>query len=194
MLEECLLFPLKHVLYPQGVLPLTVYKDHELSLITNSIKTKQRLVTSLITEEQAINNSHIPYNIGTIAKIVNFNSHQNGLLTLYFCGQERVRIHYYDQDNGQLVGHVKKLSSTKDNIPPEYAFLVTDLKQRFNRKGMNAYKQRYQTRDWQSVEWVSCRLSELLPLSSDQHYKLLALDPYERLNLLKKMIINSSWV
>jgi Lon protease-like protein len=98
------------------------------------------------------------------------------------------------QENKSTIAKIEPFPSVKvKKLPEKYEVLSHILKHHLQRDGMEKYTQ-YLEEDWDNADWISCRLSELLPINQQQHYELFILEPVERLCQLKKMMKNKGWI
>lgn len=195
MLQELALFPLNNVLFPSGILSLKIFEPRYLSMVSDCLRNDKPFLTVLIKEGQETGNAAAFHKRGTLAKIINFDQHSNGLLEISCRGLTMAEvINYRVQKDQLIIGQVEQHPSPeKSLLPLQYNNLIHFLKGLINRDGMDKYRQ-YLEEDWNNSEWVSCRLSEVLPLPQHQHYELLMMQPLERLELLNKIMTNNNWI
>ncbi len=195
MQRELSLFPRNNVLYPSGVLSLAIYEPRYLSMVSDCLSHNKPFVIVLISERQEIGKTAKFNKIGTLATIKDFNQNNNGLLEIVCRGQELVRIFDYKiNQNGLIVGQVEKIPSIENlEFLSEYQIFSDFLKEMLQREGMRRYRDSLEE-DWDNPEWLSYRLSEILPLSQEQHYQLLTISTHERFKILKKIMIHQGWL
>ena len=133
--------------------------------------------------------------IGTLATIKDFNQNKNGLLEIVCRGQALVRIlDYKINQNELIVGQVEEIHSIENvEFLVEYQILSDFLKAMIQREGMRRYRDSLEE-DWDNPEWLSYRLSEILPLSQEQHYQLLTISTHGRFKILKKIMVHQGWL
>jgi Lon protease-like protein len=123
--------------------------------------------------------------IGTLALIRDFNTLPNGLLGIVAEGGQRFRVlDTRSRDNGLLLGRVEWLHEPIPKSVPEQFHVLAQVLERLLDKVGDNYPgwHRGQLDD---ADWVSFRLTELLPLSSLEKQSLLGLeDPELRLQRL----------
>jgi Lon protease-like protein len=125
--------------------------------------------------------------IGTAARIVDFEQLPGGLLGVLSRGTQRFRLlQRTTQADGLHIGEVEWLADTTEPLPEEHAPLVTVLRRVLPKLGsLQAHLQP----DYEDSAWVSYRLADLLPLTRPAQQRLLALDSArDRLAILAPMI------
>lgn len=186
---EIPLFPLRTVLFPDGLLPLRIFEQRYLSMVRHCARTDSGFGVCLIVEgEEAISPVRIaPF--GTMAHIVDWFTLEDGLLGVSAIGAARFRVeHTRKQTDGLMLGTVVPLPEPEPQIlPPDYAVLAQVLS-RFMDKMGDQYPD-YTPAMLDDALWVGYRLSELLPLSSIEKQNLLEkTDPIERLQDLLEIL------
>ncbi|HFC92137.1 MAG TPA: hypothetical protein ENJ51_04920 [Leucothrix mucor] len=189
MPTELTLFPVNSVLYPNGLMTVRIIKPHELSMVSDcSRNEKAFMMASRI--DKAENTDSTPFNeIGTLAYIVDFDMPSSGILEISCRGLERAKITCYKtRADGLIITQIERLPSIKYfKLPRKYQVLQEVLRSYTERDGMQRYKEELEE-DWDNPDWLGCRLSEILPVSRQQHYELLVMEPLERLFQIKKLL------
>jgi Lon protease-like protein len=142
----------------------------------------------LIREGSEISSSVETTDIGTTARIVDFQTLEGGLLGLLCRGESRFRIRQRSQQGDGLNRAAVDWVSDRENVPlaAQYQPLVKILRDALSR--LAKLRQFIEPR-YEDATWVSYRLAELLPLPVSSQQKLLELDdPNERLALLAPLI------
>ena len=86
------LFPLKAVLFPGGVLSLKVFEPRYLDMAAACLKDGSPFGVCLIASGQEVGKTALPHTIGTLARIVQADMAQPGILLLTVRGDRRFRI------------------------------------------------------------------------------------------------------
>ena len=195
MQRELSLFPLNNVLYPGGVLSLQIFEPRYLSMVSDCLSHNKPFVVVLISEGQEMGKTAKFNKIGTLATIKDFNQNKNGLLEIVCRGQALVRIlDYKINQNELIVGQVEEIHSIENvEFLAKYQILSDFLKAMIQREGMRRYRDSLEE-DWDNPEWLSYRLSEILPLSQEQHYQLLTISTHGRFKILKKIMVHQGWL
>ena len=186
---EIPIFPLKTVLYPDGHLPLQIFEPRYLSMVSRCLQQDEGFGVLLIREGSEVGDAET-YDVGTIAKIVDWFQADNGLLGVTARGTDRFRLESYEQqDDGLYVGRVKVLGrETAAPMPEEYRSLQTVLSTILDELG-DDYSSA--PADFDDASWVGYRLAELLPLPLPTKQIMLEMvDAPERLGLLRPHVEN----
>ena len=85
------LFPLNIVLFPDGPLPLRIFETRYVDMVRRCLREDHGFGVVLIREGNEVGPAET-YDVGTIAKITDFNQLPDGLLGLSCVGQQRFRI------------------------------------------------------------------------------------------------------
>ncbi len=175
------LFPLHTVLLPGGPLQLQVFEPRYLDMVGRCMRSGTPFgVVRILAGSEAGTASDIAAT-GTSARIIDFHSLSNGLLGLLCLGERVFRLESRrGQSDGLVVGQVSWLPQRPTvAVMPQYASLVTALREVLP-KLPPAYA--HIPRNFEDAEWVSYRLLELLPLTSEQRqHSLENHDPLQRL-------------
>ena len=183
------LFPLHSVLVPGGRLALRIFEPRYLDLVRDCSRDDSGFGVCLLLPNPAGGEAHHHARIGTLARIVDFHTLDDGLLGIVTRGQQRFRILGTSvRDNGLLVGQVAWLDEAGHQAVPEDCALLADITARFlDRLGSN-YPD-YRQQDLQDAAWVGYRLVEWLPLQPIEQQVLLELnDPVQRLQRLLRVL------
>jgi Lon protease-like protein len=131
--------------------------------------------------------------IGTTARIVDFNLLPDGLLGITCRGERRFRVERrWREADGLNMGAIEWIDSVSTMsmaVPPEYRHLADLLRRVLPELGeiYAGLEPRYD-----DAEWVGARLIEILPLSMGDKQVCLELDdPLERLALVAPLIRRS---
>ncbi|WP_353569885.1 LON peptidase substrate-binding domain-containing protein [Candidatus Albibeggiatoa sp. nov. BB20] len=180
------LFPLHSVLFPDGLLPLRIFEPRYLEMVSQCLKQNTPFGISLIYDGNEVGEAALTHNIGTIAKIIDWDKEENDLLIIKVVGQQKFKILSQESKKNQLIEAKVQLfpSEASATLTAEYQFFGDLLEQIIQQLG-NIYPQI--SLDYANAHWVSYRLAELLPISLAQRQELLELpDPTRRLAILKQ--------
>lgn len=186
---ELLLFPLRTVLVPGAGLGLRVFEARYLSLVSECSRSGSGFGVCLLLDGSETGAGATPAAIGTEARIEDFGTGGDGLLTLQVRGARRFRVlHTRVRDNGLVVGEVEWLPPDDDEeLRPEHALLATLLGGILEQAGGEHAKAPSTRMD--DAAWVGWRLAELLPLSDAQRQEVLqAADPHARLDRILALV------
>jgi len=182
---EIPLFPLRTVLFPGGFLPLRIFEQRYLDMVKNCARNDTGFGVCLICEGEEAVTPVKTTETGTLARIVDWYTLEDGLLGVSATGTVRfITDSSWRQDDGLLRARVRILPEPPGCPLPEAYALLAEVLGRFMEKVGHQYP------DWseeclQDAVWVGYRLAELLPLAGIEKQHLLELsDPIERLQSL----------
>ncbi len=175
------LFPLNTVLFPGGVLPLRVFEPRYLDMISHCLRHDQGIGVVLICEGHETGKAADTYEMGTLSRISYWHRRPDGLLGVTLTGQQRFRILSRQVQADQSIQAEVELLAAEAATPlaADYAQLVDLLKQIISQ-----LEPPYSTLTphYEDANWVSARLSELLPIDlTDKQRLLMDEDPHQRL-------------
>ena len=173
------LFPLRTVLFPGGRLPLRVFEQRYLDMVSQCFKTDSEFGVCLIRSGTEVGQAAEPYEIGTSARIVSWDMEQAGILSIVVRGQRRFRIeNVATQADQSLLAQVQALGpEPEEAVPPAFAELVSLLQRIVQELGDELEQSLYfPPAQWDSLPWVAHRLAECLPLEQRQRQSLLEMD------------------
>ena len=129
----------------------------------------------------------LTYDVGTTAKITDFDKLPDGLLGLFCVGQQRFRILTKSrQADGLNVGEVEMLPSEPTVALPERHERLAELLQKVLPQLGEVYTDIEMRLD--DAAWVGHRLAEILPIQMSEKQMCLELaDPLERLDWLSPL-------
>jgi Lon protease-like protein len=182
------LFPLHTVLFPGGPLPLRIFESRYLQMISDCLKTDSGFGVCLISAGREVGEAAETYEVGTLARITDWNMRQDGLLGITAQGEQRFRIRSVEvQANKLAIAEAELLAvEPKMDLPDQYMPLVDLLRRMLEQAG-----QYYSgvPRKYADASWVSFRLAELLPVNMATKQCLLEMnEPLKRLEHLFGML------
>jgi hypothetical protein len=186
------LFPLRTVLFPGGLLPLKIFEQRYIEMTKACMRDASPFGVCMITqgEEVAQPQGAQPQfaNVGTLARITNFDMPQLGILHLQTEGLTRfeVRSHVVDV-TGLVVGEVTTIADEpRHPLPEAYAPLARILELIAAKLGPENFPA---ASDYDDASWVGYRLAELLPLPLSIKQRMLEVnDANVRLTALKQFL------
>ena len=186
---EIPLFPLRTVLFPDGVLPLRIFEQRYLGMVRDCARNESGFGVCLIIEgEEAVSPVRIAP-VGTLAYIVDWFTLEDGLLGVTSIGTARFRVeHSHRQPDGLMLGSIALLPEPEPQVLPEAYAVLGQVLSRFMDKLGKHYPE-FTSEKLDDAIWVGYRLAELLPLSSVEKQNLLEKDdPLERLQDLLEVL------
>jgi Lon protease-like protein len=183
------LFPLPTILLPGAALGLRLFERRYLDMVGDCGRNGRGFGVCLILEGSEAGTPATPAAFGTEAVIEDFDTGDDGLLTLQVRGARRFHVQRTRvRDNGLVVGEVRwREADLDDSLRPEHALLATVL-QHFLEKAGGEHSKVSNAR-FDDAAWVGWRLAEFLPLDDAQRLTILQEDDvHERLELLLRMM------
>ena len=184
--NEIPLFPLNAVLFPGSTLGLRIFELRYVDMVRECSRTGGGFGVCLIMEGQEAGEPALPAAIGTLARIVDFDTLPDGLLGISVTGGTRFRVQKTRvRSNGLVIGEVRRWPDEPAvPVPVEFSLLPTILERFAEQAGLSwrtGPRERYD-----DASWVGFRLAELLPLGDVERQHLLEItDPLERLAALR---------
>ena len=182
---EIPLFPLGTVLFPEGFLPLRIFERRYLDMVRDCARDQSPFGVCL---DQSESGSGVPVaagRVGTLARITDFYTLEDGLLGVSATGAERFRTEETWRDaNGLVRARVRLLPEPPRSAVPDAFAILSEVLGRFMEKVGEHYP-KFTPDSLDDANWVGYRLAELLPLSGIEKQHLLELgDPVARLQIL----------
>lgn len=175
------LFPLPLVLFPDGRLPLRIFEPRYLDMVRDCMRhgAPFGMLCAFPPPDDAPNRAGTVASIGCMARIVDFDALDDGLLGIHCVGGERFRVdERWQQPDGLWVGRIAVLpTSTVQPLPPVFGLLariVSHIGELPEQPFGSVTADRYDDADW-----VGYRLAEVLPLELVERQLLLEMDRAE---------------
>lgn len=182
------LFPLHSVLFPGGPLALRIFETRYLDMVSRCMKDESGFGICLIREGDEVGEAAQPHAIGTLGRISYFNRRPDGLLGITVQGEQRFRIlAIEEQPDHLLIAEVELLPQVPSvPLPEQYQSLRQLLGSIIEQLD---YPHRNMACHYDDAEWVSARLTELMPIPLEQKQLLLGLDDaIDRLERIAQII------
>lgn len=182
------IFPLNTVLFPGGLLPLRVFEARYMDMTRECLKTGKAFGVCLIREGREVGEPATPEPVGCLARIIDWDMRQLGLLHITVQGEERFRIHETRTSTQGLVSADVEFIAAEGAaaIPGEYAACVKLLKAIAADAPQPFFSEPHQ---FENALWVGYRLSEVLPVPLAEKQRLLELnDSLTRLSALQRFL------
>jgi Lon protease-like protein len=180
------LFPLNIVLFPDGPLPLRIFETRYVDMVRTCMREDRGFGVVLIREGNEVGPAET-FDVGTVAKITDFDQLPDGLLGLSCIGQQRFRIVAKSlAKDGLNLAQVEWLKQEPTvRIPVRHAHLAELLRTVLPQLG-EAYADIEMRLD--DAAWIGYRLAEILPIALPDKQRLLEIeDPIQRLDALAAM-------
>jgi len=186
-MDELPLFPLGTVLFPEGRLGLRVFEPRYLDMASQCLRGDGAFGICLIRDGHEVGQAAHPHDIGTEARIVDWDRNDDGLLGLTVHGGRRFRVETTRvQPDNLLLAEVSWLADEVVPLPTEYMAIADLLRQLLQQVEPDRASESERFSD---ADWVGYRLAECLPLYPEQKQALLAQDdPLVRLQALAAVV------
>ncbi|MBL4820157.1 MAG: LON peptidase substrate-binding domain-containing protein [Gammaproteobacteria bacterium] len=194
-LQEIPLFPLNSVLFPKGKLTLQIFERRYLDLVSRSLKSDTGFGITLLKEGGEVaapGRKQTIHDMGTYARIVDWDQLPNGLLSIIVEGVSKFRIkEHWIADSDLLMARVcfsETEISGERSIPvqdecSDMTELLHVLEKHPAVQDMNLQI------DYENLWELGWRLSELIPVSLEKKQELLELDdPWERIRNIEATV------
>ena len=185
--ERIALFPLRTVLFPQGLLPLRIFETRYLDMIRRVMREGTGFGVVLILDGAEIGKVGEVAHVGTFARVVDFGQLPDGLLKIVARGERRFRIVGRDmQPDGLHLADVQWLHDAPEPLHAgEYDDLAATLERALAELG-DEYPAGPLRRD--DALWLAGQLGQLLPVPAATRQKLLEVDgARERLKRIEQL-------
>ena len=182
------IFPLGTVLFPGGLLPLRIFEVRYVEMAKACLKDGTPFGVCLIREGSEVGTPAVPEPVGCLARIVECDVEQLGVLSVKAEGLERFRILSTEVNrDGLVLGRIEDLHPEPPAPDaPGLAECTALLRKLVSGIGEARFAPPLRFED---ASWVSFRLAEILPLRMDAKQKLLELtDATLRLAVLHKFL------
>lgn len=181
------LFPLNMVLFPDGALPLRIFETRYIDMVGRCMRGTQQFGVALIREGAEVGPAET-FEVGTMAKIMDFHQLADGFLGLSCVGGQRFRIAGRSrQADGLNLAEADLLAIPPTvALPARHARLAELLERVLPQLG-----EVYAGVDMRlgDAAWVGHRLAEILPIPLADKQRCLELDdPLERLDVLSPLV------
>ncbi len=187
-------FPLSATALPGGILPLRIFEPRYLDMVRDCLRQSQNngesqgFVISLLPPNPFyLDEKALPYRVGVVVKIMDWDQLPDGLLGIVVQGESKVQLEQFRwQRNGLLIANATALEAEAAQfLPEEYAILAELLQKVLAQVAPDWYADGH----FDEALWVGYRLLELLPLDIEFRQQLLEMtDPILRLAVLSQAI------
>ena len=162
------------MLFPGGRLPLRIFEQRYMDMAKACLKDGSPFGVCLIREGAEVGAPAVPNDVGTLAKIADWDMPQLGLLQVTARGERRFRIRSRRvQRDGLARASVELLPPEFDAPIPPNAARCAKIMERIIEQHPDLLERPHHL---DSCLWVSARLAELLPLPNETRQALLELD------------------
>jgi uncharacterized protein len=187
-MPQIALFPLNTVLFPGGLLPLRIFETRYVDMVGRCTRDNETFGVVLVENGSDTDREVVTAPIGTSARIVDFQTLEDGLLGILCHGERRFRIQARSQrPDGLNCAEIEWLEEAgRVCVPERLQSLIPLLREAL---GQLKTIGRFMEPDYEDACWVGYRLAELLPLDQKLLQRLLESDDaVARLELLAPLL------
>ena len=180
------IFPLRTIFFPGSKLPLRIFEPRYLDMVSACMRSKREfgIILSRKVPQPGMLET---YATGTLAKIIDWNQGNDGLLGIIVLGTKKFELmSMVRQEDGLNIGEIKIIEREEDfKAPPNFDNMISLLEAILD--DIDLYEDR--EKFFESASWASFRFAEILPLKIEDKQKCLEFDdPILRLNFLEPLI------
>ena len=195
-MAELPLFPLRTVLFPEGLLELKIFEARYLDLMSRSLREQTPFgIVALRSGSEARSAGGDEtvrlYDVGTLAELIDVDSAEAGILLVRCRGGERFKVGAARQErDGLWVASTEPVAPDADREPgPAHADAVHALAEAIAALAAQGAKPCLEPHRLDSAGWVANRWCEILPLPLEVRQRLLTLaDPVARLDVVASLL------
>jgi Lon protease-like protein len=191
-MRELHLFPLRTVLFPDGLLPLKIFEQRYLELTKVCIRDSAPFGVCLIREGGEVGAPALPHQVGCTARITDWEMPHLGMFHLLCRGEAVFRVvEHWAGKNGLISAVIEEREPpAPERLPDTYGELGGLLGKIIDKVGTDNFPAPILLDD---AQWVGCRLAEALPLEPEFKQQLLeTTQPLERLAILQDLLKDKS--
>ncbi len=177
-------------------MPLRIFEPRYLTMIGECMKNGSPFGVVLATPGADSSQKGGFHTVGTLAQIEDFDQLEDGFLGVTSRGTSRFSVQdFYLQDDQLIVAEVEILNieEQEEAQAAEVAKMTTFLRKLSEQEDLKDWAETLRP-DWSNQHWISCRLSELLPLSTDSRQALLEMSSGKRLTKLSKVMQENNMI
>jgi uncharacterized protein len=190
---ELPLFPLRLVLFPDGLLELKIFEARYLDLMSRCMRESRPFgVVCLRSGSEARSGEPVSlYDVGTLAELIDVDSAQAGILMVRCRGTRRFALGATRQQvDGLWVGAASAVADDPEVEPgPAHAGVAKSLADAVAGLAAQGSRPFLEPHRFTSASWVANRWCELLPLPLEAKQRLMTLtDPLARLDIIDSLM------
>lgn len=186
------IFPLGSILFPGGTLSLKIFEQRYMDMAKACLKNGSPFGVALIRSGEEVGAPAEPEPVGTLARIVEWDMKELGILQVRVRGESRFRLAGKTlTKSGLIIGDMTlvpdDLHVDCPELPPCAAFLRKVLTQ--------TSSEHLSAKRFDDANWVSFRITELLPFNNTVKQKMLELtDARMRLEILHRFLTEQNLI
>jgi Lon protease-like protein len=193
-MDELPLFPLRTVLFPDGLLELKIFEARYLDMVSRCLRERSSFgVVALRSggEARSAGDAVQLYEVGTLADLIDVDSAQAGILLVRCRGGERFKVGAARQErDGLWLARTEPVASDREVAPATgHAEVVKSLADAIAALAAQGSRPFLEPHRLDSAGWVANRWCEILPLPLEVRQRLMTLaDPLTRLDVVDSLL------
>jgi len=193
-MAELPLFPLRTVLFPDGLLELRIFEARYLDLVSRCLRERAPFGVVALragSEARTAGDSVQLYEAGTLAELIDVDSAEAGILAVRCRGGERFKLSgtARQERDGLWVAPTEPIAADRVVAPAtghaDVVQTLADAIAAFAAQGTRPFLEPHRL---DSAGWVANRWCEMLELPLEARQRLLTLDPLARLDLIASLL------
>jgi len=193
-MAELPLFPLRTVLFPDGLLELRIFEARYLDLVSRCLRERAPFGVVALragSEARTAGDSVQLYEAGTLAELIDVDSAEAGILAVRCRGGERFKLSgtARQERDGLWVAPTEPIAADPVVAPAtghaDVVMTLADAIAAFAAQGTRPFLEPHRL---DSAGWVANRWCEMLELPLEARQRLLTLDPLARLDLIASLL------
>jgi Lon protease-like protein len=187
------LFPLRTVLFPDGLLELKIFETRYLDLIARCMREQLPFGVVALKSGSEARSSGAPvalFDAGTLAELIEVDSAEANILQVRCRGTQRFSLGATEQQaDGLWLGDARGIGDDPE-VPPSasHAHVVKSLVDAVAALSAQGAEPFLAPHRFDSAGWVANRWCEILPLPVDAKQRLLGLEPLARLDIIDSLM------
>ena len=193
-MDELPLFPLRTVLFPDGLLELKIFEARYLDLMSRCLRERAPFgVVALRSGGEARSAGDVVqlYEVGTLAELIDVDSAQAGILLVRCRGGERFKVGATRQErDGLWLAQTESVAADPLVAPNAgHAEVVKSLADAVAALAAQGSRPFLEPHRFESAGWVANRWCEILRLPLEVRQRLMTLaDPLARLDVVDSLL------
>lgn len=186
------LFPLRTVLLPHATLGLHVFEERYRRMIRSCLENVQPFGIVLIREGEEVGSIAEPYLVGTMARLKDVKTLDDGSFDVQVVGEGRFRVRQFDEEGEVLHGHIEAVYEDPLRHTNDAARLFSQVREEFE----SLVRRLFAKQDFEvNVRFptdpyiLSFTIANLLPMDPIQRQALLEItDTVDRMSELQPIL------
>ena len=171
---------------------MRIFEPRYLDMVSSCLRNERPFGVCLIRSGSEVGDPAEPHRTGTLARIVDWDRDDRGILTIAAVGETRFRIvETRVAADRLLLGRCEPVAETRGRVPAEYeplARLARTLTERFAPQYRHVPPPPHEE-SAEAAPWTGYRLAEILPIPMPHRQHLLEMDdPVARLRRIDRVV------